>query len=257
MDTNMIGNRRSSEVYSFAISIALHVIVIAGLVWVTFNSVSGRRGVVRVFISNSEVGQTSRESIKKSEPVKIKVSKKIPDPHIASIQKEDNPAVEKSETLTEVFEEEKRAEVDPSVKHVSPIEAGLNMPTNDDSRSKETVDGLVKDISGTVVDHNISDDGFYIGEFGAENGPRFVKRVQPSYPLFARRAGKEGRVVLKLSIDEEGKLMEIEVINSAGNGFDDSAVKALKSSSFRPAMMNGSPIRSRTKLPVRFVLKDL
>jgi protein TonB len=231
------------------------VAVIAGLMWVTYNTISGSQGVIRVFISNSEHGQTSGDSIKKSEPVKITVSQKKQSPKVAPVQIEDKPAVEKSETLTEATYD-KQSKIDHQLSNISSIETSIDTSENVEPGLKETTDNIVSGFSETDAGQNISDDGFYIGDFGIEDGPRFVKRVQPTYPLFARRAGKEGRVVLKLSIDEEGKLMEIEVVESAGNGFDDSAVKALKRSSFRPAMINGSPIKSRTKLPVRFVLKD-
>ena len=95
----------------------------------------------------------------------------------------------------------------------------------------------------------------YTGRFGSGNGPGFIKQEIPVYPLFARRMGKEGRVVLKLLIDELGHLMKVEVLEGAGFGFDRSAVEAIRDSSFRPATLNGMPVKSRTRLPVRFVLK--
>lgn len=251
----MIGNRRSSEVYSFVISVALHVVVLAGLVWVTISSVSGTQGVIRVFISKSGHGQISGEAVKKSEPVKITVSKKTQSAQIAPLQTEDKRTGEKSEVLKEELEDE-QAEFDHELTDISSIEPSIDASGDVEASITERMDSIGSGFSGTDAGHYISDDGFYIGEFGIENGPRFVKRVQPSYPLFERRTGREGRVVLKLSIDEKGRLMDIEIVESAGNGFDNSAVKAVKRSSFSPAIVDGSPIRSRTKLPVRFVLKD-
>jgi len=72
----------------------------------------------------------------------------------------------------------------------------------------------------------------------------------------ARRLGREGRVVLKLIIDEAGRLMDVQVVQSAGHGFDRSAVSAVRRSSFTPAVYNGQPIKSKTKLPIRFVLRE-
>jgi TonB family protein len=255
MDSNLIGNKKSLEVYSFAISIALHVLVLTGLAWVTVSNMSGNRGVIRVFISKNEHSQSAGNSVVKSEPAKETVSGKKQSHHAVPVQINDEPAAEISETLMEV-PEEKEKEVDRETAAASTLDTDTVAKGENESVITEEAETAGPEFSEDNEGYAISDDGFYIGAFGVENGPRFTKRVQPVYPLFARRAGKEGRVVLQLSIDEEGKLIHIEVVVSAGNGFDDSAVKAIKRSSFSPAMVNGNPIKSRTELPVRFMFTE-
>ncbi|MGQ9689646.1 MAG: TonB family protein, partial [Desulfobaccales bacterium] len=98
--------------------------------------------------------------------------------------------------------------------------------------------------------------GPHVADFGSSTGPAFLRRVMPVYPEGARRLGKEGRVVLRLTIDAGGNLVKVEVVEGAGFGFDEAAVAAVKRSSFRPAMVNGQPVTSVAKLPIRFVLKD-
>jgi protein TonB len=71
----------------------------------------------------------------------------------------------------------------------------------------------------------------------------------------ARKLGREGRVVLKLTIDEKGNLSDIEVIEKAGYGFTEAAVEAVRKSTFFPAKKNGKPIASRALLPIRFQLE--
>lgn len=93
------------------------------------------------------------------------------------------------------------------------------------------------------------------GEFGSINGPSFLEMVKPEYPLLARRLGKEGRVVLRLFIDEYGRLANVEIVERAGYGFDDAAIKAVRVSTFIPAKINGKPISCSALLPVRFKLK--
>lgn len=95
----------------------------------------------------------------------------------------------------------------------------------------------------------------YVTTFGSADGPKFLKRVTPKYPPLARRLGVEGRVVLRLTIDEEGRLIDVRVVERAGFGFDREALEAVKRSTFLPAMRNGTPVRSEVLLPVRFVLK--
>ncbi|BCB95940.1 TonB domain protein [Dissulfurispira thermophila] len=92
-------------------------------------------------------------------------------------------------------------------------------------------------------------------EFGSVNAPRFLHREMPVYPLMARRLGKEGRVLLRLTIDENGRLLNIEVIEGAGYGFTEAAVEAVKKSTFLPAMSEGNPVMSKAILPIRFSLR--
>lgn len=93
------------------------------------------------------------------------------------------------------------------------------------------------------------------GEFGSINGPSFLKMVKPEYPRFARRLGREGKVVLRLFIDGHGRLVNVEIIEKAGHGFDEAAIDAVKASTFRPAIVNGVPVACKAVLPVRFRLQ--
>jgi protein TonB len=99
--------------------------------------------------------------------------------------------------------------------------------------------------------------GYGVGPaaFGSSGGPGFIRRVLPRYPRLARETGREGTVVLSLTIDEHGILQNVEVVESAGFGFDEEALQALRSSTFRAAVRNGKPVASRALLPVRFMLR--
>jgi periplasmic protein TonB len=91
---------------------------------------------------------------------------------------------------------------------------------------------------------------------GADNFPHFLHRELPVYPLAARRMGREGRVVLRLNIDENGRLQQVEVVESSGFEFTRAAVEAVKKSTYRAALQNGRPVPSRAILPVQFILKE-
>lgn len=97
-----------------------------------------------------------------------------------------------------------------------------------------------------------------IGEvqFGTTEGPKFLQRVFPVYPKMAKRLGKEGRVLLRLTIDERGILLNVEVIENGGYGFTEAAVEAVKKSTFLPALRDGKPVASRALLPIRFTLRS-
>jgi TonB family protein len=91
--------------------------------------------------------------------------------------------------------------------------------------------------------------------FGAFVAPAFLHREMPIYPMMARKLGREGRVMLKLTIDEKGNLLDVEVIEKAGYGFTEAAVEGVRKSTFLPAKKDGKAIASRALLPVRFQLE--
>jgi len=91
--------------------------------------------------------------------------------------------------------------------------------------------------------------------FGSADAPKFLHRIVPQYPPAARMRREEGRVMLKLTIDEKGTLMKVEVVESTGADFADAAVDAAKRSRFTPARKNNAPILSVALLPIRFTLR--
>lgn len=92
------------------------------------------------------------------------------------------------------------------------------------------------------------------GQFGRGEGPAFLYREMPEYPFAARRLGKEGRVVLQVTIDAKGKLEEVEVVEASDRMFVEAAVDSVRKSRFRPGKRNGVPSRYRCKLGIRFAL---
>jgi len=92
-------------------------------------------------------------------------------------------------------------------------------------------------------------------EFGSTGAPAFVNRQMPVYPTMAKKLGKQGRVVLRLHINEKGRLLNIEVVEPGGYGFTESAMEAVKMSTFSPAHEKGVSVASKALLSIRFILK--
>jgi protein TonB len=90
--------------------------------------------------------------------------------------------------------------------------------------------------------------------FGSASGPAFIRQSVPVYPSHAKRRGKEGTVLLRLSISESGKLTHVEIIEDPGHGLSEAALEAVRSSSFSPAHHNGKPVAVQATLPIRFKL---
>lgn len=78
--------------------------------------------------------------------------------------------------------------------------------------------------------------------------------VRPTYTEEARRARIEGRVVLELSIDENGMVSATRVIDGLGYGLDEAAQSAAKNLRFAAAVQDGRPVASRFILAMRFLL---
>jgi protein TonB len=91
--------------------------------------------------------------------------------------------------------------------------------------------------------------------FGSPGGPGVEHMVLPEYPREARRLGKEGVVVLKLSLDADGMVESVEVLETPGYGLDDAAREAVQRSRFHPATVGGVPVACRAILPINFRLR--
>lgn len=75
------------------------------------------------------------------------------------------------------------------------------------------------------------------------------------YPQLARQAGLEGLVVVKVVVEPDGTVSNPEVMRSAGDLLDQSAVKAVSQLRFKPGKQRGSPVRVSYAVPVRFRLR--
>jgi protein TonB len=96
--------------------------------------------------------------------------------------------------------------------------------------------------------------GETVGFGGNGDDPAFIKKVLPRYPWRARKLGKEGRVLILITLSETGALVSTEVVYGADSEFDEAALTAVKRSTFRPARRNGVPMRCRAYLPIVFRL---
>lgn len=86
--------------------------------------------------------------------------------------------------------------------------------------------------------------------------PRFRQKKKPKYPELARRAQKEGVVVLEATIGTDGIATDIKVVQKLGHGCDEAAIAALKASRFVPAKRDEKTVAVRISIPYRFELED-
>jgi protein TonB len=80
---------------------------------------------------------------------------------------------------------------------------------------------------------------------------------KPKYPDTARRDGKEGQVLLRVLVNEEGRSASVEVNRSSGvEVLDQAALEAIKRWRFAPARLGDRPVESWVRIPIDFRLND-
>ncbi|MCB9479823.1 MAG: TonB family protein [Deltaproteobacteria bacterium] len=89
----------------------------------------------------------------------------------------------------------------------------------------------------------------------ADKAPKLLSKVLPEYPSGARRAGREGKVLLKVHIAANGGVVNATVVRAEpkGYGFEQAAVAAVRQWRFAPPSQ-GVPIW--VYQPIRFSLND-
>ncbi len=74
------------------------------------------------------------------------------------------------------------------------------------------------------------------------------------YPEIAKRAGIEGKVIVKAYIDEEGNVVGTEILKGIGTGLNEAAVSAIEKSKFTPGIKDGKPVKVQIVIPILFKL---
>jgi len=91
---------------------------------------------------------------------------------------------------------------------------------------------------------------------GSIEEPQRIRYVPPEYPELARRARLEGVVVLRIVIDEQGRVEDAEVLRPLGLGLDEAAVEAVRQWRYTPTRYNGRPVELVLTVTVQFELLD-
>lgn len=82
------------------------------------------------------------------------------------------------------------------------------------------------------------------------------KLTAPTYPSISRRMGEEGKLVLRVELDEDGRVDNARVATSSGYPrLDNAALATVKEWQCQPSMRNGQPIRAVALQPFNFVLQ--
>ena len=77
------------------------------------------------------------------------------------------------------------------------------------------------------------------------------------YPEKAVKHNREGRVIVKFVVNEDGSISDCEVIKGINRACDAEAIRVVQNMPpWKPGMKDGKPVRVYFKLPIAFKLTD-
>ncbi len=88
---------------------------------------------------------------------------------------------------------------------------------------------------------------------GETQSKNLIHKVTPVYPMDAKAAGIQGKVVLNADIDKEGKVLDLKV-ESGDDSLAQSALTAVRQWIYKPTLLNGEPIEVETTITVNYTL---
>ncbi len=143
-------------------------------------------------------------------------------------------------------------------------QAALAARPNDDylvSRVRETTANLeaLRRLEQQLPEGMIDANGVY--NF-SEEPPVLIGGIQAlqsriRYPAFAREAGVEGRVTVRMIVDEAGNMQKPEIMNGLGYGLDPEVLRVLRGARFEPGRVGGKPVKVWHTLFFDFKLANL
>ncbi len=85
--------------------------------------------------------------------------------------------------------------------------------------------------------------------------PKPIIPIKPVYPEVSKKAGIEGTIYIQYFIDQKGNVTEAHVVKGMpGSGLDESALSAVRNSSWEPALQGEMKVGIWQTIPVKFQL---
>lgn len=89
----------------------------------------------------------------------------------------------------------------------------------------------------------------------SDEPPALIDKINLKYPENARKNGIQGKVYLKVWIDQNGTVTKTEVIKGVNDELNKAAQDALQNVKFKPAKVKGKPVSTNIVLPISFKLE--
>ena len=151
----------------------------------------------------------------------------------------------------------------PVIAAPSPNEQAVNEA---DFTGQGTEGGAAKGVEGGVAQSTVeretpADEGTF--ELSAveelprpSNASDFQRQLARNYPPLLRDAGVTGTVQVRFRVMEDGRVdaESIQVTNSTHEQFNDPTIRAVRSLRFRPAKVNGRPVKVWVEQPIQWTV---
>lgn len=85
-------------------------------------------------------------------------------------------------------------------------------------------------------------------------GPITAKAERPVLPKNLLKPGESAEIVICAAIDEDGDLVNTRTVSTTHKELEKIVMESLEKWEFRPAMLNGKPVKSRVDIPFKFVV---
>lgn len=100
--------------------------------------------------------------------------------------------------------------------------------------------------------------GDFVQASDAHRKPRWVGNfiTANDYPLLAAQQGKDGRVVLSVIIDSDGRVRDAQLLEGSYDALNEVALRKVRDAVFSPAYdKDGNAVACRVRVPIRFELR--
>jgi protein TonB len=114
------------------------------------------------------------------------------------------------------------------------------------------IDAAVTINLGNMTETNM-DREFVFEAYELDQAPQAVVRIPPVFPYKAREQGIEGVVQVKLLVNTDGTVGQVEILDSRPKGiFEDAVMKAVPKWKFNPGKIQGKAVTAWVVTFVRF-----
>lgn len=97
----------------------------------------------------------------------------------------------------------------------------------------------------------------FLGPGELDVQPHLIHAPRPAYPSQARQLRREGRVIARIVIDMEGRVLRCRVIPGPdADVFGQTTLDAVRRWRFKPGVRGGRAVACEVEVPVVFTLKD-
>jgi len=86
--------------------------------------------------------------------------------------------------------------------------------------------------------------------------PRVISEFRSAYPKLAKEKGVEGKVVVEILIDNQGRVRKATLIDGPGFGLNEAALESIKKFKFDPAKIGDQSVAVVIRYGINFVLEE-